>query len=77
MFFKQKIQRGESIFIIIFFTVKVQNLSKIKFLVEENINFCELYVRHFPREFANSMVNPASVTGFGFGLVWLWFALGF
>jgi len=27
---------------------------------EENVNFSEMYERHFLRKFANSMVNPAS-----------------
>ena len=36
------------------------NLAKLDFYSEENVNFGELYVRHFPREFANTMVNTAS-----------------
>ena len=67
MFSKQKIQWGQS---------KTAKYSKIQILVnrksatfiknfnvlsQENINFSEIYVRHFPREFANSMVNTASV----------------
>ena len=41
-------------------------MKKFNVLVEENAHFSELYVRHFPREFANSMVNPASVSQWPF-----------
>ena len=45
----------------------LQNKSSIQQrfngLGEENINFSELYMRHFPGKFANPMVNPASGAG--------------
>ena len=46
-------------FVTFFLTVEVPNLQKLNVLGEENVNFSELYVRHFPREFVNSMVNRA------------------
>ena len=42
-------------------TVQEQNFSQNSYaLSEENVNISELYVRHFPREFANSLVNTTS-----------------
>ena len=49
---------------LIFLIVKMPNLAKINVFGEENVNFSQFYVRHFPREFANSMVNLASRTFF-------------
>ena len=46
----------------IFQTVKVTNLAKSNVLGKEHVNFSKLQVRHFPREFANSMVNPGTGT---------------
>ena len=40
-----------------FLIVEVINLAKNHVLGKKNVNFSKLYVRHFPREFANSMTQ--------------------
>jgi len=41
-------------------TIKVLNFPKMNVFGEENISFSKLSARHFPPEFANSMMNPVS-----------------
>ena len=67
MFFKQKIQRGLSKTAEFCQNFNFFNSKRDRFILnfyvlgEENVNYSEIYVRHFPRKFANSMVNPTSV----------------